>query len=573
MSSSLDTTDSWAEARLAAALLAVDPDLGGAVLKARAGPARDAWLETFRDILPDDKPWRRIPVGASDEALLGGIDLASTLKTGRPLHRAGLLSEIADGVGVLPMAERAEPGLAARLAHALDSDDRPLLIALDEGIEAEEVLPRALSDRLAFHLDLSHVTLRDLEQTNIDLEREDIAMAQVRLPHILNGEADKALTETAAILGISSLRAPLIALRAARAATALAGMDEIGPDQAILATRLVLAARAQCVPGLEDEPENAPEPPPETDNDQQQDDQPNNSETPDSLTEITTEAARISIPPDLLARLQSNTGQSRSQSSGKAGAARHDGRRGRPAGVRRGDPSENARLDVLATLRAAAPWGRVRRQGWQRFMPGSVVEVRREDFRVKRFKEKSETLTIFAVDASGSLALNRLAEAKGAVELMLAESYVRRDQVALIAFRGQEAETLLPPTRSLTRAKRSLAALPGGGGTPLASAIASAEVMAHSASRQGRSVTIVFLTDGAANIARDGQSGREAAQADAREAARHLRAAGHSVLVVDVSKRGAENAQSVALDLAARYVRLPSANPGALAELARETAA
>ena len=177
------------------------------------------------------------------------------------------------------------------------------------------------------------------------------------------------------------------------------------------------------------------------------------------------------------------------------------------------------------------------------------------------------------MDASGSLDLNRLAEAKGAVELMLAESYVRRDQVALIAFRGQNAETLLPPTRSLTRAKRSLAALPGGGGTPLASAIASADVMAHTATRQGRSVTIVFLTDGAANIARDGQSGREAAQADAREAARHLRAAGHSVLVVDVSKRGAENAQSVAHDLAARYVRLPSANPGALAELARETAA
>ena len=115
-----------------------------------------------------------------------------------------------------------------------------------------------------------------------------------------------------------------------------------------------------------------------------------------------------------------------------------------------------------------------------------------------------ETTTIFVVDASGSAALHRLAEAKGAVELLLADCYIRRDQVALIAFRGSAAELLLPPTRSLARAKRSLAGLPGGGGTPLAAGLDAAFALSDSIRRKGQTPTVIVLTDGRANIARDG---------------------------------------------------------------------
>lgn len=585
MSPAGDPQGVWAQARLAAAILAVDPGLCGIVLTARAGPARDAWLDCLKSLFQDDAPWRRIPAAVNDDALLGGVDLAATLKAGRAVMRPGLLSEISGGVGVLAMAERAEPGLAARLAAALDGAAAPLLIALDEASEPDEGAPAALVERLAFHIDLSGVALRDLAAATPEITCEDVAMAQVRLPHILNNGAERALTETAAALGIDSLRPPLLALRAARAAAALEGLDEIGEAQAELAARLVLAPRATRIP-MEDAPEDHADAPPESEpqddaadsapsqsDAETGDDRDEETQTPDALTELTTEAAKAAIPAGLLARLEAGAGAPRARGAGRAGAVRKDGLRGRPAGSRRGDPGGGKRLDVLATLRAAAPWGRVRRRGWKRFQSGPALEVRREDFRIKRFKQNAETVTIFVVDASGSLALNRLAEAKGAVEMMLAESYVRRDQVALIAFRGRGAETLLPPTRSLTRAKRSLAGLPGGGGTPLASAIEAAEALAHCAGRQGRSVSLIFLTDGAANVSRDGTGGREVAQAEAREASRRLRAAGHAAIVVDVSKRGAEAARGVAQDMAARYVRLPAANMGALADIARQAAA
>jgi magnesium chelatase subunit D len=134
--------------------------------------------------------------------------------------------------------------------------------------------------------------------------------------------------------------------------------------------------------------------------------------------------------------------------------------------------------------------------------------VRKEDFHVARFRQLGQTTTVFVVDASGSLALNRLAETKGAVELLLADCYVRRDSVAVLAFRGKTAEVLLPPTRSLARAKRSLAGLPGGGGTPLANAIDAAGAMADQIRRKGETPILVLLTDAKANIARDGSPGR-----------------------------------------------------------------
>jgi magnesium chelatase subunit D len=195
------------------------------------------------------------------------------------------------------------------------------------------------------------------------------------------------------------------------------------------------------------------------------------------------------------------------------------------------------------------------------------LQIRIEDLRVTRYKQRSQTLTIFAVDASGSSALNRLAEAKGAAELLLADCYVRRDQVAVIAFRGRTADIVLPPTRSLVRAKRSLSALPGGGGTPLAAAIDMAALLAFQARRRGESPIVVMLTDGRGNVARDGRMGREAGQADALSAARRFAAARFSALLVDTSPRPHDLARDLARGMSATYVPLPFADARSLSRL------
>ena len=188
----------------------------------------------------------------------------------------------------------------------------------------------------------------------------------------------------------------------------------------------------------------------------------------------------------------------------KTACSRPPRRRCRPAcwrrcsaARRRAAPAGSAALSALAAQRPAG--GRARRRAARRRAPEpdrdaarrravaaaacapaaaagprSACRCARSDLRITRLQQRAATATLFVVDASGSSALHRLAEAKGAVELLLAECYVRRDQVGVIAFRGRGAEVLLPPTRSLVRAKRSLAALPGGGGTPLAAGLQAA---------------------------------------------------------------------------------------------------
>jgi magnesium chelatase subunit D len=195
--------------------------------------------------------------------------------------------------------------------------------------------------------------------------------------------------------------------------------------------------------------------------------------------------------------------------------------------------------------------------------------VRREDFRIRRFIEKTGTTVIFVVDASGSSALYRLAEAKGAVELLLAETYARRDRVSLIAFRGQGTELLLPPTRALARAKKVLAALPGGGGTPLSHAIDAALEQALGTRRAGSAPLVVMMTDGRANIARDGTPGRKQAELDALTAGARFSSQHIPAMFVDTSPRGEVVARRVAESMKARYILLPAADAKALGGLVK----
>ncbi|WP_457106503.1 magnesium chelatase subunit D, partial [Methylobacterium sp. P5_C11] len=483
------TPDPWADARLAACLLAADPHgLGGAVVRAAPGPVRERWLQTLRDALPAGTPWRRLPPRIGDDGLLGGLDLAATLATGRPVARAGLLVEADGGIVVVPMAERLPPGTASRLAAALDTgtvSDRGAkfgLILLDEG-EADETVAEALADRLAFRIDLSGLGLTEAS-----------APEPEPTPGIPEPDPVGSLCALGEAFGVASLRGPILAARVARA---LAVDRPVGQAEIVAAGRLVLAPRATRLPAPEQStPETAEAPPPEPPEppDAEASD-PAAAEAPD---DVVLEAVRAAIPPNLLDQLLAGAPRLPAVKAGRVGQAAA-ARTGRPIGSRRGDP-RRGRLDLLATLRTAAPWQALRRGAEET----RRIVVRRDDLRIRILKQRTETTTVFCVDASGSAALERLAEAKGAVELLLAEAYVRRDRVALVAFRGAGAELILPPTRSLTRAKRGLSGLPGGGGTPLAAGIDAAVAVALGVRRGGSRPAIVLLTDGRANVARSG---------------------------------------------------------------------
>jgi magnesium chelatase subunit D len=298
-----------------------------------------------------------------------------------------------------------------------------------------------------------------------------------------------------------------------------------------------------------------PEPPPED----HSDDAPEDTPAPPSaqeLQELVLAAALASIPPNLLDRMVLGASAPKgARSAGGSGAAQRSRQRGRPLAPRPGTPGQGARLHVLATLRAAAP-----RQKLRPPPPGSGrIAVRSEDFHIHRFQQKQSSCLIFAVDASGSAALARLAEAKGAVELMLQQSYARRDQVCVVAFRGQKAEVLLPPTRSLVRAKRALGGLPGGGGTPLATALKLCQEQAQAQIRLGVTPLLVVLCDGRANVNLQGLGGRESAMADALAWAQAWRSLSCAAVWLDTSTQPDAKAQQLAQAMGARYLPMPHA--------------
>lgn len=530
----------WARAGLALNLLSANlKSFRGLTLRARAGPVRDIFLEGVHRALA---PVQKLHPAMSRDALLGGLDFAQTLATGNLSTSSGLLDQ--PGTLLLTMAERCPPDMAALIAAKLDSNPDISLILLDEGAEPDETVPATLMERLAFHVSLDEIGRLEAKPLQL-LKAEPLARKRSD-PSVITE-----LTALAARLGIDTLRSPQFAVRAAETLAAIAGRDSVNSDDLRIAAELVLAPRATRLPEANDPP---PPDPPEAPPDQQK------TQTSETMPEdMLIDAVRAMLPDNLLENLR-NSDASRAKGSG-AGQRKRGNRRGRPLPSRPGRLDGTARLDLVATLRAAAPWQRLRGKAEQ-----GMVRVYPSDIHVKRYEDKSDRLIIFAVDASGSAALARLGEAKGAVELLLARAYATRDHVALIAFRGDDAELLLPPTRSLVQTKRRLAALPGGGGTPLAHGLQAAADLAHRTRAHGLSPTLTVLTDGRANIALDGSANREKASADALVMGRWIRSLGLPSIVLDLGRRPHPDLSRLASEMSATYLPLPRATAERMSE-------
>ena len=526
----------WNRAVLALSLAAIDPrGLNGVIIRARPSPARDALMQAARSLR---LPHVRLHPVMTKQVLDGDVDVSATLGSGTVLMQRGLLAR-GPSMLVLPMAERASVYLSARLGQALDASEGHLLLALDESAENDEALPARLADRCAFEVILDDIALGDIRPPNLP---DDIASLQKAARHVvIPADIIEQLVMLAVSFGITSLRAPSFALRAAGAHAALNGRTTLDTDDISAAVMLVFAHRATQLP--ETSEQNEPPPPQDQHKTQNQNDGLN---IPDDLL---VDAINASLPAGLLDRSSAGKGKTGAGS----GAKRAGARRGRPlpAGT---SGNSDASIDLIATLRAAVPWQTLRKRG----QPQSIRPViYPSDLRNRRYETLSDRLLIFVVDASGSAAMARLSEAKGAVELMLAGAYARRDHVALITFRGTKADVLLPPTRSLVQTKRRLAELPGGGATPLASGLTAAFTMAQTASRKGMTPTVITLTDGRANIALDGQPNRLRAASDAQDIARKLANGGIDALVIDTTLRPDRTLRALADTMRAKYIALP----------------
>jgi len=618
MADDLKGLETWNDALTSLQLLQIDPHgLGGIWLRAPFGPVREQWL---RHLSQTGLNTVKLPGNVDVERLLGGIDLSLTLQSGRLHMQSGLLQQADQGIVLISMAERFAPALVAPMTQAMDQQslpplmcgnqtDRPIrtqfgVVALDESMNDDAPMSPALQERLGLWFDLQELAPSDIsgvslemidprsaqDEVSITIDPDALQRMRQSLPHVQWSNAQAlAVCSTALGLGIDSLRIPTLTLRVASCHAALHGRMEVADEDLAFAARRVLAPRATQFPAQSDsdtDSDNSPnadskpeqskddnstanppepsEPPPartdarETPSTEATEEDPNTEEespstpSPDNFQEMMVAAAMASLPPDVLAGLLTKRGRHQGNTSGRSGQYSSGSQRGRPLPPRQGRPGGNARLHILATLRAAAPK--------QRLRTGSQlgrVAIRSEDFHVHRYQQHNSSCLILALDASGSAALQRLAEAKGAVELLLQQSYARRDSVCIVAFKGAQAQLLLPMTRSLVRAKRAMTGLPGGGGTPLALALKMACEQANQLQRQGVTPILVVLSDGRANVSLQGLGGRAQAHADALQWAAQWRQTGHRALWIDTSLQPDAQVQNLAHVMGGSYMPMP----------------
>lgn len=573
--------DHWRDAILAVHILAVaGPHIGGLRLTARASGIRDHYLEYLWSLIRPETI-TRLPPGATATMLCGHPDIARSASAGRIIWDSGILAAADGGILLIPMAERLDPGAAAMIAEAMDSRTCPslrphadevrhasrlLVVALDEAADPQEVIPACLSDRLGLHVRLDGVMLQTISATAPGrAPTPTVDWRTVRLDDAML----EPLCAIASATGHASLRVLHHVSKVARIHAALAGRLVVNAEDVVTALRLCLGVRlCQDQPPAEQasskpEPLGAPEQSPADGVDGEND---GVAQKLDSLAELLAAVESGSVEGLSLSVGERATRQGGSR-TGKGGAATRRAKRGRPFGTSSTPPFPDARPDLVETLRAASPWQHLRAH--MAAARSGTLLIRKEDFRYRRRRHQQPSTAIFVVDASGSTALERLGETKGAIEQLLASCYVRRDEVSLIAFRGKAAEILMQPTRSLVAAKRTLSALPGGGPTPLASGLERGLEMALAARRRGSTPLVVVMTDGSGNIALDGTADRLLAGRQTETIARLYRANGVTSICIDIARRPRDSVTNLASLLGADLHLLRQANAAHMSEIVR----
>ena len=608
-------------AKRALLMLAVEPELRGMLIGSRSGSDARILARSFGDLISNlqfshggtiltNQPVSKnptgiveLPINVSDDRLLGGLDLDLTIASGKPKISPGVLAKADGRILYVNNINLFEAGTCGHLADALDrrwvrieregfSARHKADFVLVGAFDPDECdVPPLLRDRIGLIVEAETESYNDGSIEFIDralkfdenaaafveafahetsLLKREIESSRARLPHVkITAEQLRQLAEAAVRLGVEGNRADLFAARAVRASAALAARDVATDEDLIAAIQLVLLPRATSVPKTEQERE-VPADSPANRSIEQDSRTSDDHESGFSTDELILGALDARIPDEVLTSKQRSTRVSRSGNRLK-GSKTTRGRYVRSQ-IHRGSLS---RIAIDATLRAAAPFQRTRlrlsrssdapdvRHGATSFH--SRVRIEPGDLRYKAFKHRSGMLYIFAVDASGSMAINRIAQAKGALTRLLQAAYLHRDQVALVSFRRETAEVLLTPTRSVELAKRLTDGIPAGGGTPLAAGIAKSLEVARSAKLRGMpQAMLVLFTDGRANVKfADRDPGPPTTISDElRQLGVLLHKEDVKTIVIDTQSTyiGGAEGKAVAELLGARYFSLPRAD-------------
>ena len=573
----------------AVTLALVNPRAGGLLVSGTKGTGKSTLLRAARELI--NTPWTEIPVSVTEDRLYGSIDAEAAVTLGKRQLQPGLIDEADGGVVYIDDANLLRDDILAailtireaggyRLERDGLSDWRDTAYTVLAVMTPESgTLPASALDRFGLFVSVDEETgeeaRAEIVSRTLEFEKDGVAF---RAKWVKETEAlAKKITEARAILAevevsdamirLSSVytlkantaghRADIYLIEAARAEAALAGRRYVLPKDLEKAAEFVLPHRMRELPQAEQPeptPSEAPEPqeqqqppppPPEQENrdelfsepdapkpeeteteehkgnpEDKQDDEAMANPNAQSGDRIDAADLRVKLPP---VWIEPTKGRQKKTGSGKRSATRTDERQGRY--VRAELPrTKTADIAFDATLRAAAPY-----QKW-REKNGLALAIRGEDIRSKVREKRTGNIFLFAVDASGSMgARERMKTVKGVILKILLEAYQKRDRVGMIAFRKNQAEVLLPVTKSVDFAQKKLATMPTGGKTPLAKGLEKAEDVLDMIYRQDplQDPVLIVITDGRATtpLVPGGDATAEAMNEAERIAKRKLPAA------------------------------------------------